>query len=73
MDKEIIQFKDLMDLFKDYEEQQFFEKMGKIVLYDQVSENIFSNTSDAYVCDHISIYIALKLFDILDYLSIQYR
>jgi uncharacterized protein (DUF924 family) len=73
IDSELEKFKGLIEDFQNYETSEFYEKMAIIILYDQITRNIFRRTSKAYDYDHISRGIALHLLEKIESLPFQFQ
>lgn len=73
MDQILQKYKEAVNLYVNYEPNEFFEKFAIIVLYDQVTRNIFRGTGEAYAYDPIARKIALGLLEEIDSLPIQFR
>jgi len=56
--------------FEDYEPNTFFEYIGLLILYDQISRNIFRGTSKAYKYDQKSYSLVKKLIHCYDKLPL---
>lgn len=63
-------YKYYFDEFEDYEPTSFFEYIGLLILYDQISRNIFRGTTRAYKYDQKSYSLVKKLLHCYDKLPI---
>jgi uncharacterized protein (DUF924 family) len=54
-------FEFMLDTFVNYEPATLWETMALIILYDQISRNIYRGTPKAYSFDHISRKLALNV------------
>jgi uncharacterized protein (DUF924 family) len=64
-------FSEIFEKYKDYEPTTLNEYLGLIILYDQISRNMYRNTPKAYDTDNIARKHALFLFDYLEYFPIH--
>ena len=61
VDKLLKQFEDDIEICKEHIPTTLHEKMGMIILYDQIPRNIFRMQAQSYDYEHISLPIALEL------------
>jgi len=74
VDVEFKQFESAVQKFKEFVPGFWVEKMAMIVLYDQITRNIFRKTSQAYHYDPISRKIALSILDEnFDKIAVQFK
>lgn len=60
----------LVPLMTEFKPTNMYEKVGKMILYDQVVRNVFRNTAQAYKYDHIANNIAYDLLQDKSYLRL---
>ena len=73
IDKELLIFEFLIEKYKDYKPQELYEIMAMIILYDQITRNIFRKSKKAYEFDNISRNLSLNLFEKIDKFPFQFR
>lgn len=63
VDKKLMKYKSAIDYFTNFQPTTLKEKIAMIILYDQITRNIFRGTEYAYKYDHIARQIALILVE----------
>jgi len=62
-DQKLMKYHSAVEDFVHFQPTTLKEKMAMIILYDQITRNIFRNTENAYKYDHIARQIALTLVE----------
>jgi uncharacterized protein (DUF924 family) len=62
-DQKLMKYLSAIEHFVDFQPTTLKEKMSMIILYDQITRNIFRGTKNAYKYDHLARQIALTLVE----------
>jgi uncharacterized protein (DUF924 family) len=73
IDLELQKFEPVIDTLVNYSPIEFYEKMAMIILFDQITRNVYRGTSKAYGYDELARKICLELINIIDQLPFQFR
>jgi len=63
IDQKLMKYHSAIEYFIGFQPTTLLEKMAMIILYDQITRNIFRGTENAYKYDHIARQIALTLVE----------
>ena len=63
IDKQLEKYENLIERCKEFKPRNVIEKLGMIILYDQIPRNIYRKTPKAYLYDEIARNYALQLLE----------
>jgi len=73
IDELLTYYKPFIYQFQTSNPNHFIEQMALIILFDQVTRNIFRGSAEAYAFDHLSRAIALGLLERIPQMGAQYK
>jgi uncharacterized protein (DUF924 family) len=73
IDKYLLIFEESIDKYKTYQPNNLYEKIALIILFDQISRNIFRHTGKAYEYDNLALKHAKSLLEDFDSLFFCFK